>query len=63
LEVIPASVHKGISPFGASAYASPQGSGDFDPEVRLGIENDELGLQSARLIMRRALELAKLMAP
>jgi multimeric flavodoxin WrbA len=63
LEMIPASVHKGVSPLGASALASPQGSGDFDPQVMLGIENDELGLQSARLIMRRALELAKLMTP
>src|SRR5512145_620325 len=61
LEMIPASVHKGVSLLGASAYSSPQGSGDFDPNVTLGIENDELGLQSARLIMRRALELARLL--
>lgn len=61
LEMIPASVHQGISPLGASAYASQGGSGDFDPAVRLGIENDAAGLQSARLIMRRALELARLM--
>lgn len=60
LEMIPASVHKGVSPLGASAYASPQGSGAFDPNVTLGIENDEMGLQSARLIMRRAIQLAKL---
>ena len=60
LEMIPASVHKGVSPLGASAYASPQGSADFDPNVTLGIENDEPGLQSAKLIMRRAMELAKL---
>jgi multimeric flavodoxin WrbA len=60
LEMIPASVHKGVSPLGASAYTSHQGSGDFDPQVTLGIENDKLGLQSARFIMRRALELAKL---
>ncbi|MEN6621837.1 MAG: flavodoxin family protein [Smithella sp.] len=63
LEMIPASVHKGVSPLGASAYASPQGSGDFDPNVTLGIENDEMGLQSARLIMRRAIQLAKLIKP
>jgi multimeric flavodoxin WrbA len=63
LEMIPASVHKGVSPLGASALASPNGSGDFDPQVTLGIENDELGMTSARLIMRRALELAKLMTP
>jgi len=60
LEMIPASVHKGVSPLGASAYASPEGSGDFDPQVTLGIENDEPGLKSARFIMRRAMELAKL---
>ncbi|MEQ8214208.1 MAG: flavodoxin family protein, partial [Smithellaceae bacterium] len=60
LEMIPASVHRGVSPLGASAYASPQGSGDFDPQVTLGIESDEQGLKSARLIMRRAMELARL---
>ena len=63
LEMIPASVHKGVSPLGASACASPHGSGDFDPNVKLGIENDKPGLQSARLIMRRALELARKMSP
>ena len=60
LEMIPASVHKGVSPLGASAYTSIQGSGQFDPAVALGIDNDELGMTSARLIMRRALELVKL---
>jgi hypothetical protein len=58
--MIPASVHKGVSPLGASAYTSIQGSGQFDPAVALGIDNDELGMTSARLIMRRALELVKL---
>jgi multimeric flavodoxin WrbA len=60
LEMIPASVHKGVSPLGASAYASKNGSGDFDPQITLGIEDDELGMTSSRLIMRRALELARL---
>lgn len=60
LEMIPASVHQGVSPLGASACASSNGSGKLDPNVKLGIENDEAGLQSARLILRRALELAKL---
>lgn len=60
LEMIPASVHKGVSPLGASVYSSANGSGDFDPQVKLGFENDKLGLQFARLIMRRALELARL---
>ena len=60
LEMIPASVHQGVSPLGASALASADGSGGFDPNIRRGIENDEAGLQSARLILRRALELARL---
>ena len=60
LEMIPASVHKGVSPLGASGLASSQGSGDFNPQVALGISNDELGMTSARLIMRRAVELARL---
>ena len=37
---------------------SISGSGNFDPAVSLGIENDEPGMKSARLILRRALELA-----
>jgi len=60
LEMIPASVHKGVSPLGASAMASGQGAGAFDPAVRLGIETDEPGLDSARAIMRRAVQLARL---
>lgn len=61
LEMIPASVHQGISPLGASAHASSQGSGDFDLNETPGIESDEAGLQSSKLIMRRALELNRLM--
>lgn len=60
LEMIPVSVHKGISPLGASAVASRNGSGDFDPAVRIGIEDDEPGLDSAVHIMKRAMELSKL---
>jgi multimeric flavodoxin WrbA len=63
LEMIPASVHKGISLLGASGCSSPNGSGAFDPDVVLGIENDDAGLLSARLIMRRALDLVRLTKP
>jgi multimeric flavodoxin WrbA len=58
LEMIPACVHQGVSPLGASAFASREGSGTFDPQVKLGIEQDETGRLSARLTMKRALELA-----
>jgi multimeric flavodoxin WrbA len=60
LEMIPASTHQGISPLGASVLTSINGSGNFDQSVSLGMENDEQGLLSARLILRRAIELAKL---
>jgi multimeric flavodoxin WrbA len=60
LEMIPVSTHKGISALGASALASINGAGDFDPSMRLGINEDKPGLDSARLIMKRALELVKL---
>ncbi len=60
LEMIPASIHKGASPLGASAVAGPDG--ELEQHVRLGIESDEAGLQSARLLMRRAVELARRMA-
>ena len=61
LEMIPASVHQGVSPLGASVLSSIGGSGNIDSAASRGINNDESGVQSARLILRRALELAKLM--
>ena len=60
LEMIPVSVHKGISPLGASAVSSKHGAGAFDPAIKLGIEEDEPGLDSAGYIMNRAIELAGL---
>ncbi|MFH1537728.1 MAG: flavodoxin family protein [bacterium] len=61
LEMIPASVHHCISPLGASAVASPQGSGLFDKNIRIGIDNDNMGLHSGSAMMNRALELAAIM--
>ena len=58
LEMIPVSVHHSVSPLGAAAVASPQGSGVFDKNVRLGVENDPMGLHSASAMMNRALELS-----
>ena len=60
LEMIPVSVHKGISPLGASAVASRHGEGAFEPSIRLGVEEDEAGLDSANQIMKRAVELVQL---
>ncbi|HOO47643.1 MAG TPA: flavodoxin family protein [Deltaproteobacteria bacterium] len=60
LEMIPASTHTSISPLGASAVSSREGTGVFDPEIRLGVENDQAGLDSAAAVMERAIELAGL---
>jgi len=59
LEMIPVSVHHCVSPLGASAVASPFGSGMLDKE-RLGVMKDNMGLHSGSAMMNRALELAAL---
>lgn len=61
LEMIPTSVHHCISPLGAAAVASPQGSGLFDKSIRIGIKEDPMGLHSASAHMNRALELSALL--
>ena len=60
LEMIPASVHTGVSPLGASALSSEHGEAVFDPSTRLGAVEDAAGLASGRALVRRALELAEL---
>jgi multimeric flavodoxin WrbA len=60
LEMIPASTHKSVSPLGASVLTGLPARENADSHVSLGMENDEMGIQSARLIMQRALELTKL---
>jgi multimeric flavodoxin WrbA len=60
LAMIPASTHNGISPLGASVVTGISDSNSVDAVASLGMESDEAGLLSAQLILRRALELAKL---
>jgi len=60
LDMIPATVHSCISPMGASAVASRHGEGKFDPSVRVGIQEDQAGLDSGRALLSRALELVEL---
>lgn len=59
-EMLPASVHHCISPLGASAVASPGGTGLFDKDIRHGVQKDAAGLHSASAMMKRAVELATL---
>jgi multimeric flavodoxin WrbA len=60
LDMIPATVHSCISPMGASAVSSSHGEGTFDPSVRIGILEDQAGLDSGSALLSRALELLEL---
>ena len=60
LDMIPATNHSSISPMGAAAVASKHGEGNFDPSIRIGINEDKAGFKSVKAILSRALELAEL---
>ncbi len=60
LDMIPATIHSSISPMGASAVAIRHGEGKFDPAVRIGILEDQAGLNSGKALLSRALELVEL---
>ncbi len=60
LEMIPVSSHFSASLLGAGAVSSPGGSGVWNPP-HIGIEEDEIGLQTIKPIMSRALDLARIM--
>ena len=60
LDMIPATAHAAISPMGASAVSSLHGEGMFDPDIRLGVNEDKAGMAFARAILDRAVELADL---
>ena len=59
-EMIPASVHHPGVLFGAGGTSSFGGAGKFDPKDKLGILKDEWGLNGARELARRAVELARI---
>ena len=59
-EMIPATVHHPGVLFGAGGVSSFGGTGKFDPKDKLGILKDEWGLNGARALARRAVELAKI---
>jgi len=46
--------------WGATGLSSEGGTGKFDPDVRLGVLNDELGLRSARTVGKRVAEVSKI---
>ena len=59
-EMIPASVHHPGVLFGAGGVSSFGGTGKFDLKDKLGIRKDEWGLNGARALAKRAVELARI---
>lgn len=62
MEMILASVHHEGVLYGAGAFSSLEGTGAFDRADKKLVLRDETGLQSARALGRRAVELARLIA-
>lgn len=58
-DMLPVGCHNSISPLGASVVSSKNGEGIFKKDVRLGILEDKAGLQSAEMIIKRAIEVSK----
>jgi multimeric flavodoxin WrbA len=50
----------GFPGFGGTAVSSKNGCGVFDPGVRLGVLEDEIGLQTGRNTLMHAIELARI---
>ena len=60
LDMIPALTHASISPMGAGAFSSINGTGKFDPEIHIGVKQDKAGLETGSIMLARAIELADL---
>jgi len=56
LDMLPVGCHHSISPLGASALSSRHGEGQFEKDIRLGVMEDEAGLKSGEMIVKRAIE-------
>ena len=58
-DMLPVGCHNSISPLGASVVSSMHGEGIFKKDVKLGILEDKAGLKSAKMIIKRAVEVSK----
>ena len=58
-DMIPVGCHHSISPLGASVLSSRHGHGIFEKNVKLGILEDKAGLESAEMIIKRAVEVSE----
>lgn len=59
LDIIPCGAH--MSPFGAATVSSIHGTGVFDPKDKLQVLKDEWGLNTTRMVVKRALTLGRIM--
>lgn len=59
--MVVASPGEGGCQYGAVGLSSEGGSGKFDPEERIGVLKDKIGMDSARLLGKRSVELARIM--
>ena len=62
MQMIPVAAPVGAagSPLGAAGLSSQGGTGNFDPEDKLGVLRDEHGLKGARALCKRVVEITKL---
>ena len=61
LDMISVGCHHSISPLGASAVSSRDGHGLFEKDIRVGTVQDKAGLQSGRMLVERAIDVARIM--
>ncbi len=59
LDMLPVGCHHSISPLGASAVSSQYGHGVFEKDIRVGVLKDKAGLKSGKMLIERAIEVAK----
>jgi len=59
LDIVPCGAH--MSPFGAATVSSIHGTGEFDSQDKLQVLKDEWGLNTTRMVVKRALTLGRIM--
>lgn len=59
LQMVVVAPGEGGCQFGAVGMSSEGGTGKFDPEDKLGVLKDELGIRSAHTLARRVVEVTR----
>ena len=61
LNMIVVAPGEGFCHLGAIGLASEGGTGKFDPEDKLGVLKDDYGIKSARVLAKRAVDVARML--